>query len=92
MRQLLPAGTTFNAEFLGDIIRFLRPNRINTCRLVKKQTDYEMECLLYPSDGSDPQGIVIFLTWRGLRIENNGKEYLFTENRDKNPFLKITLN
>ena len=94
MRRLLAVGTTFQAEFVGDNRRFARPNRINTSRRVTKQTAYEMESLLFPSDGSDPQGIIIYLTWRGLEIENNGKDYLFTnkENKDTEPFLKITLS
>jgi hypothetical protein len=92
MRRLLTVGTTFQAEFIGDNRRFARPNRINTSRRVTTQTAYEMESLLFPSDGSDPQGIVIHLTWKGLKIENNGKEYLFTGNEDKEPFLKITLS
>jgi hypothetical protein len=92
MRRLLPVGTTFQAEFIGDNRRFARPNRINTSRRVTTQTAHQMESLLFPSDGSDPQGIVIYLTWKGLEIENSGKEYLFTNKEDGELFLKITLS
>ena len=94
IRRLLTIGTIFQAEFVGDNRRVARPNRISTLRRVTKQTAHEMESLLFPSDGSDPQGIAIYLTWKGLEIESNGKDYLLTDkgNGDKEPFLKITLS
>lgn len=90
LRKLLPVGTEFTAEMIGDNRRRCLAGQVLTRRRVVQQSRVEMASEML--DGPSP-GTVVWLTWKFAEVVErpDGAIHLrFNDQRPEPDFLKIT--